>query len=68
MRNIGLIILSIGLLGLSIILGIAKISFYLDKLSGEFFSDWYKYVDFSMLFPILIVLMMGIIVLFMKRK
>lgn len=60
MRRTGLIIITIGLFGFSMVLGMTKLFYYLDQLSGEFYLDWYRYLDFNMIFPICIILVIGI--------
>lgn len=68
MKQTGFIVLSIGLVGLAIIIGIAKLTMHVDAMSGEFFTNWIHYLAPEMVFPVLIIILFGIRLLFIKTK
>ncbi|MBG9789338.1 MULTISPECIES: hypothetical protein [Brevibacillus] len=68
MKTTGLIITSLGLIGLSLVLGIAKLTMYVDKMIGSYHPDWTKYLEMGTILPVIIVLVIGIVCLFIKQK
>ncbi|RDI41064.1 hypothetical protein [Falsibacillus pallidus] len=68
MKLAGFIIISIGLAGLSILIAMCSLISYVDKLEGEYYTHWYKYLNFSMVFPLIIIFIMGVVYLFKQNK
>lgn len=67
MRKIGFIILSIGLVALAIMCGIAKLIMHVDSLNGEYNTNWITYVEYELLL-IAFVMILGIFLGFTNKK
>ncbi|WP_108671422.1 hypothetical protein [Peribacillus acanthi] len=61
MRSTGMIVFSIGLIGLSLVFGLAKLTMHVDSIQGEYHSNWYKYLNAEMLIPVLVTLIIGLV-------
>lgn len=69
MKSIGLVILSIGLIGLSIIIGLANLIMHVDSLQGEYYPKWTSYLNAGgMLIPVLVTILLGIILSYKKKE
>lgn len=67
MRKIGFIILSIGLVALAIMCGIAKLIMHVGSLNGEYNTNGITYVEYELLL-IAFVMILGIFLRFTNKK
>lgn len=68
MKHTGITVLSIGLIGLAMVIGIAKLSMHLAAIQGSYYSSWTKYLHPELLFPVIIVIAIGLVLNFKKSN